>query len=70
MRLPLSTSTLTALGRGLSSDPAPRRRRSTRPTADRVEPQLIELAFRRLPDQERVHVVFGALAALLDQAAA
>lgn len=34
MRLPLSTSTLTALGRGLSSDPAPRRRRSARP-ADR-----------------------------------
>ena len=27
MRLPLSTSTLTALGRGLGSDPAPRRRR-------------------------------------------
>jgi len=32
MRLPLSTSTLTALGRGLSSDPAPRRRRSGRPS--------------------------------------
>lgn len=27
MRLPLSTSTLTALGRGLSHDPGPRRRR-------------------------------------------
>jgi hypothetical protein len=37
---------------------------------ERVEPQLIELAFRRLPDPQQVNVIFDALAALLDRAAA
>jgi hypothetical protein len=37
---------------------------------ERVEPQPIELAFRRLPDAQQVHVILDALAALLDRAAA
>ena len=55
---------------GRPAEPGGPGRVSMQVFTDRVEPQLIELAFRRLPDQERVHVVFGALAALLDQAAA
>ncbi len=34
----------------------------------RVEPQSIEIGFRRLPDPDRIHVIVDTLAALLDDA--